>query len=154
MKKKCFFQSNNNYKATSAQDKHLQKEPHWTYSPGQLLCYVGPRTANCCSLGKAAALWQSANARVWLGEGTHRRKEESLERNREKADNTILCNSSFNITFIDLLHISQYRRHRVLQSIHMHSGTALQKPSFIKHYFGPWSNQCPFFASRTFRPIS
>lgn len=127
MKKKCFFQSNNNYKATSEQDKHLQKEPHWTHSPGQLLCYVDPRTDNCCSLGKAAALWQPANASVWLGEGAQCRKEESLEIDREKADNTIPCNSSFNITFADLLHISQYRRHGVLRSTHMHSGTALQK---------------------------
>lgn len=48
-------------------------------------------------------------------------KEESLERNRGKTDNTIPCNSSFSIIFVDLLHVNQYRRHRVLKNVHMHN---------------------------------
>lgn len=36
------FQSNNNYKATSEQDKHLQKEQHRIYSTDQFFCYVSP----------------------------------------------------------------------------------------------------------------
>lgn len=63
--------------------------------------------------------------------GKSLRKEESLERNRGKGDNTT-CKSLFNIISTDLLHLSQYGRHRVLKSTHRHNGPCPPKARTCK----------------------
>lgn len=66
------------------------------------------------------------------GQGREKRTEESLERNRGKAENTAPRNSSFNIIFIDPFHVSQYRRHRILKSTRIHNGSCPPKATTCK----------------------
>lgn len=126
------FQSNNNYKATSDQDKHLQKGAtrNLFNQPVFLLCES--KNGSLPLTGKTCGAVKISTISVCLEGGKCQRKEASFARSRGKADNPTPCNFSFNIIFIDLLHLSQYGRPTVLKSTNIHGGSCSPKVTTCK----------------------